>query len=131
MAIYVIVSYTSVSDGYDVDQTVTTMLYWSMIEASLGLITSCLPILSIFLRTVRAPESLNRLLKKTGYSSSSSSWFGKRSKASDTSGKASEDPQMLNTLDFGTTIRASKFLATRDPQVTNANASTESLQHMV
>ncbi|KAL4999597.1 hypothetical protein BDV10DRAFT_184229 [Aspergillus recurvatus] len=46
MAIYIIVTYTGLDAGYDLDRTVTTMLWWSMVEACLGLMTSCLPVLS-------------------------------------------------------------------------------------
>jgi hypothetical protein len=46
MTIYIIVTYTGLNAGYDLNRTVTTMLSWSMIEACLGLMTSCLPFLS-------------------------------------------------------------------------------------
>ncbi|KAE8160740.1 hypothetical protein BDV40DRAFT_313556 [Aspergillus tamarii] len=45
LAIYLIVFLVGYEAGYDPDQTVTTMLWWSMIEASLGLIAACLPTL--------------------------------------------------------------------------------------
>ncbi|QKX61575.1 uncharacterized protein TRUGW13939_08727 [Talaromyces rugulosus] len=64
MAIYIIVSYRSFSSGYDIDQTVTTMLWWSMVEACLGLITSCLPVLSPLLRKVTLPGSLTSLVDR-------------------------------------------------------------------
>ncbi|RMZ39618.1 hypothetical protein CA14_010074 [Aspergillus flavus] len=45
LAIYLIVFLVGYEAGYDPDQTVTTMLWWSMIEVSLGLIAACLPTL--------------------------------------------------------------------------------------
>jgi hypothetical protein len=79
MAIYITVSYRSFSSGYDIDQTVTTMLYWSMIEACLGSMTSSLPVLSPLFRKIRFSDSLNRLLDNLkGMSSTrpNRSWFG-------------------------------------------------------
>lgn len=68
MAIYIIVSYRTFSSGYDIDQTVTTMLWWSMVEAGLGLITSCLPVLSPLLRKVKFPDSLTSLIDRVAKS---------------------------------------------------------------
>ncbi|KNG89331.1 hypothetical protein ANOM_002651 [Aspergillus nomiae NRRL 13137] len=45
LAVYLIVFEVGYEAGYDPDQTVTTMLWWSMLEASLGLIAACLPTL--------------------------------------------------------------------------------------
>ncbi|KAL4912936.1 hypothetical protein BDW62DRAFT_214615 [Aspergillus aurantiobrunneus] len=53
MAIYIIVTYTGLDAGYDLNRTITTMLWWSMIEACLGLMTCCLPILSGLLRHLK------------------------------------------------------------------------------
>jgi hypothetical protein len=64
MVIYIIVSYRTFDSGYDLDQTVTTMLYWSMVEACLGLITSCLPVLSALLRKFRTPKLLHEPIRK-------------------------------------------------------------------
>ncbi|KAL5041604.1 hypothetical protein BDW71DRAFT_211986 [Aspergillus fruticulosus] len=38
MAIYIIVTYTGLDAGYDLDRTVTTMLWWSMVEAGQSLL---------------------------------------------------------------------------------------------
>ncbi|GKZ27005.1 hypothetical protein AbraIFM66951_003936 [Aspergillus brasiliensis] len=53
LAIYLIVYMIGFEAGYDLDQTVTTMLWWSMIEASLGLIVACLPVLRPLLSNIK------------------------------------------------------------------------------
>lgn len=42
------------------------MFYWSMIEEGLGLISSCLPVLSPLLRRIKFPKSAHKPLKKLG-----------------------------------------------------------------
>lgn len=86
MVIYIIVSYEGYGAGYDLDreffssssrpscpsslnmsfpETVTTMLWWSMIEASLGLIAACLPTLSFLTRKISMANLFSRLRSRS------------------------------------------------------------------
>ncbi|KAE8548447.1 hypothetical protein EYB25_008825 [Talaromyces marneffei] len=66
MIIFLIVSYGSFDSDYDLNQTKRAMFYWSMIEEGLGLISSCLPVLSPLLRRIKFPKSAHKPLKKLG-----------------------------------------------------------------
>lgn len=72
MVIYIIVTRTNLDAGYDLDRTVTTMLWWSMIEACLGLMASCLPVLSGLVRKLMVHNWIDGLWSRlTGYGSKS------------------------------------------------------------
>jgi hypothetical protein len=78
MVIFLIVSYGSFESDYDLNQTKRAMFYWSMVEEGLGLISSCLPVLSPLLRRINFPKSLHKPFRKfgtMGFSSKRAGYF--------------------------------------------------------
>jgi hypothetical protein len=64
MIIFLIVSNGSFDSNYDLNQTKRAMFYWSMVEEGLGLISSCLPVLSPLLRRIEFPRTLHQPFEK-------------------------------------------------------------------
>ncbi|KAF2967231.1 hypothetical protein GQX73_g6333 [Xylaria multiplex] len=60
-AIYLYVEFAGYGAGYDINQAVTLLLWWSMLEVSLAAITACLPTLSLLAKDIRLQMFFQRL----------------------------------------------------------------------
>ncbi|TGO59603.1 hypothetical protein BOTNAR_0159g00020 [Botryotinia narcissicola] len=90
LCIHITVLNLGYGGGYDINQTVTTIFYWSMVEGGLGVIVACLPALSVLWKE---PGWLKRLLRRA---SSLSSLFRLGSWKS--SGVSSNDEESRNKI---------------------------------
>ncbi|PHH90388.1 hypothetical protein CDD83_3838 [Cordyceps sp. RAO-2017] len=74
LAIYMTVLSQGYGAGYDINRTASTMLWWSMVEASLAAIASCLPTLSYLAKEVGSRRFFYRLGAGSGSSGSRGRW---------------------------------------------------------
>ncbi|KAI1130734.1 hypothetical protein F5Y10DRAFT_107378 [Nemania abortiva] len=84
-SIYLIALYAGYGSGYDIDQAVTTLLWWSLLEVSLAAIAACLPTMSMLARDARLQMFFQRL---GSMSNISGSWRSRKT-SSEKSGASS------------------------------------------
>ncbi|KAJ2988552.1 hypothetical protein NUW58_g3914 [Xylaria curta] len=96
-AIYLTVLYAGYGAGYDINQTVTTLLWWSMLEVSLAAIAACLPTLSLLAKDARLRMFFQRL---GSISNISGSWHIWKS-LSENSGNSKDTDYALDSVYIG------------------------------
>ncbi|GAP91496.1 putative plasma membrane protein Pth11-like protein [Rosellinia necatrix] len=95
-AIHLTVLYAGYGAGYDINQTVTTLLWWSLLEVALAAIAACLPTLSMLAKDIRLQAFFQRLSTMSGITGS---WHTKKSD-SEKSGKVHKDADYaLDSMD--------------------------------
>ncbi|KAI0198297.1 hypothetical protein F4808DRAFT_263556 [Astrocystis sublimbata] len=106
-AIYLITLYVPAGygAGYDLDRTVTTLLWYSLLEVSLAAIASCLPTLSLLMRDTRVQSFFQRL---GSMSNISGSWHKWRSSSDDSGNHRKDSDYILESVPTKPSIPSQK-----------------------